>query len=76
MSCCEAIVQPFANETAVSIPYGEIQRTAYGNTPNVQVWIEDGEEYVLSDDGNQIRIEEGSIEIDLGGPGAGFVKVF
>lgn len=76
MSCCAAIEQPFTNVSTVSIPYGDIQKSAYGQQPNVQVYIWDGTDYVLSDDGNQVVVGESSIEIDLGGEAKGFVKVF
>lgn len=76
MSCCNPIVQPFTNEASVSIPYGPIQQEMFGTRPNVQVYISDGTDYVLSDDGNQVVFTGSAIEIDMGGPGTGFVKVF
>jgi hypothetical protein len=76
VTCCDTIQQPFTNVATVSVPYGAFEKQQYGSTPNVQVYIFDGVDYVLSDDQNQIIIEAGTIEIDLGGIATGFVKVF
>lgn len=76
MTCCSPIVQPFTNVSSVTIPYGAIQQELLGAEPNVQVYIHDGTDYVLSDDMNGIILTGTSIEIDLGGNATGFVKVF
>lgn len=76
MTCCEALIRPFTNVSTLSIPYGAAETEAYGIDPNVQVYIKDGEEYVLSDDMNQVIFNGSSIEIDFGGVSTGFVKVF
>lgn len=76
MSCCNPIQQAFTNVSSVSVPYDAFEKAQFGKTPNVQVYIFDGTDYVLSDDQNQIMVESDSIEIDLGGIATGFVKVF
>lgn len=75
MSCCAATIYPFAAAT-LSIPYGATEQAAYGVDPNVQVYIQDGTEYVLSDDFNEVRFTGTSIDIDFGGVQTGVVKVF
>lgn len=48
----------------------------YGAKPNVQVYIKEGTEYVLSDDMNAVVFDGSTIEVDNGGPNSGFVKIF
>lgn len=76
MTCCSPLIQPFTNVSTLSIPYGASETEAYGADPNVQVYIHDGTDYVLSDDMNQVVFNGSSIEIDFGGIATGFVKVF
>jgi hypothetical protein len=76
MMCCSPITQSFVNASTLTIPFGAIQQAEYGAQPNVQVYIKDGTEYVLSDDMNEVRFTGENIEIDFGGPATGFVKVF
>lgn len=47
----------------------------YGSRPNVQVYIKEGLEFVVSDF-NAVVFDGASIEIDNGGPNTGFVKIF
>lgn len=75
MTCCEPTIYPF-NGSSLTIEYGPVLEAQYGADPNVQVYIKDGDEYVLSDDGNQIIFTGSAIEIDFGGPAMGFAKVF
>lgn len=76
MTCCEALIRPFTSVATLSIPYGAAEVEAYGTEPNVQVYIFDGTDYVLSDDMNEIIFTGSSIDIDFGGIATGFVKVF
>lgn len=47
----------------------------YGARPNVQVYIKEGTEFVVSDF-NAVVFNGASIDIDLGGPNTGIVKIF
>lgn len=76
MTCCNPIIQSFADVATLTIPYGDIEQALYGTDPNVQVYINDGTDYVLSDDMNGIMLTGTAIEIDFGGNATGFVKVF
>lgn len=75
MTCCDATIVPFDGAT-LSIPYGAAEILAHGVEPNVQVWIKDGSQYVLSDDMNEVVFTGSSIDIDFGGPAIGVVKIF
>lgn len=76
MTCCEPIIQPFAVLGTLSIPWGVIQQELYGTEPNVQVYLKDGAEFVLSDDMNEVKFTGTSIDIDFGGPADGIIKIF
>lgn len=77
MTCCEQLIVYFSNEATKSIPYGAVEQGLYGTRPNVQVYyLDDNEEYVLSDDMNQVVFTGMSIEIDFGGSNTGVIKVF
>lgn len=76
MSCCDPIISPFSGQSSITIEYGAIRQEQYGSRPNVQVYIYDGTDYVLSDDMNEIRFADDQITVDFGGIQSGFVKVF
>lgn len=74
MTCCEPTIYPFSSST-LTIDYGAQKQADYGSNPNVEVYIKEGSEYVLSEF-VEVRLSGGSIEIDFGGPAVGVVKVF
>ena len=76
MPCCEPTIISFVNETGKTINYSEAMQTAYGPEPNVQVYYLEGEEYVLSDDMNQVKFDGTNIIADFGGPATGIIKIF
>lgn len=75
MTCCAPTIVPFTNAPSVSIVYSPLMQEQYGSRPNVQVYIKEGEEFVVSDF-NAVVFDGASIEVDNGGPNTGFVKIF
>lgn len=80
MPCCSPRIQAFSSLSTISIPYNQTYRDAYGNVPNVDVYIRDEEsgQYV---DTEFIQVHlKGSplneVAIDFGGPATGFVKIY
>lgn len=74
---CEPYYFPFINKSTLSIPYTASLVSAYGNVPNVQVWMYiDG---VLTNPMVQITMDgapPSTISIDLGGgPSTGYVVI-
>lgn len=76
MNCCEPTILPFTNQSTTSIVWDANKQSLYGSRPNVQVYYKEGAEYVLSDDMNAVVFDGSTIEVDHGGVGTGFVKVF
>lgn len=76
MICCEPTIEPFTNQSTLSIPYSPFMINQYGAKPNVQVYYKEGTEYALSNDMSAVRFTGTSIEIDNGGNASGFVKIF
>lgn len=76
MNCCQPTIVSFANEATKTIPYTASMQELYGPTPNVQVYIKDGEEFVLSDDMSGVVFDGTNIIADFGGQQNGIVKIF
>lgn len=76
MICCEATIVSFANEATKTIPYTAAMQEQYGPTPNVQVYIKEGDELVLSDDTSGVVFDGTNIIADFGGQQNGIVKIF
>lgn len=76
MNCCEPFILNFASVSSSVINYTTAMQAMYGPKPNVQVYFKEGDEYVLSDDMNQIKFDGVNITADYGGPNTGFVKIF
>jgi len=76
MTCCVATILNFLGVATMTINYSADMIANYGPEPNVQIYYLDGAEYVLSDDMNQVKFDGVNINIDFGGPGEGFVKIF
>lgn len=68
VACCISTNYPFVNVGTVSIPHT-------GDVPNVEVYYQQDGDYVLTDD-VQVIITPTAINIDMGGPATGIVKVF
>jgi len=68
MTCCPANIITFAGVTETNVPYD-------GVNPFVQVvYFEDGQ-YYISTIGSQVKFSGGNININHGGPRAGFIVV-
>lgn len=76
MNCCEPFILNFANVPSSIVNYTPAMQAMYGPEPNVQVYFKDGDEYVLSDDMNQISFDGVNITADYGGVNTGFLKIF
>lgn len=76
MNCCPPTIVFFGNASSTTINYFPSLAAQYGVDPNVQVYYQDGTEYVLSDDQNEVKFDGTDIVVDHGGPQVGFVKVF
>lgn len=76
MICCEPSIFQFGAVSTLTVPYSAAMAAEYGPQPNVQVYIKEGEEYVLSDDMSGVIFDGSNIIADFGGMQTGFVKVF
>lgn len=76
MICCPPTILPFTNQSSMSIVWTAILQDLYGSEPNVQVYIKEGSEYVLSDDMNSVVFDGSTIVADFGGVNNGVVKIF
>lgn len=74
--CCPPTIFPFGAALQTIINYTAAMIVQYGVDPNVQVYFQDGTEYVLSDDMNMVKFDGVNITVDNGGAATGFVKVF
>lgn len=76
MTCCVPTILSFTNQPSMTINYSAAMQEQYGPQPNVQVYIKEGEEFVLSDDMSGVVFDGVNIVADFGGVNTGFVKIF
>lgn len=73
---CEPYFFPFINKTTLTIPYTASLLAAYGDVPNVQVWMYiDGILQVVTVQITMDGAPPSAIEIDLGGTSTGYVVI-
>jgi len=73
---CEPTIIEFTNQATLDIPWTAFLLAKYGETPNIQAWIEDGGELVAA--GIRIALDTlppTNIHLDFGGNASGFVKI-
>ncbi len=80
MACCAPTIQGFINADTVTIPYSAQMAHNYGARPKVEVWIQDGSEFIAT---LSIMVRKAlvgwpvttSVIIYLGGPATGIVRI-
>jgi len=75
---CIDFVQPFVNQSVLSIPYTQAMRDQYGDLPDVEVFIHNPatglfEKTILSI--GMDAVPPTVITVDLGGPSSGYIKI-
>lgn len=77
MSCCPPYKQSFSGVSVAAVPYGDSMRTKYGIAPNIQVFIYSTIQAAYIQLQYSVKEIVGDlIELDFGGVGTGFIKIF
>jgi len=76
MSCCTPIITQFVNATLTTIPFGDSQKTIYGDVPTVKIlYYEEGEFRESTGFLTQVKLEDDQLTVNHGGPATGIIKV-
>lgn len=77
MPCCPNIPIQFVDEASTTIAYTPIMQAQFGPTPRVYAWYLDAEtgEFLQSSWFTLMKVTDGSIVVDHGGPATGFLVI-
>lgn len=75
MTCCEPIIHNFVAEAVTNIPWGDYERSVYGDMPIIDLVYYLAPDWVVGGVFTEVKYQTNNIRIDHGGISTGYAKI-